>query len=107
MGEIVVQRDDRGRIVGLVMRDLEEGSVATSSSQHFLQAVSESLTQYLHVPAETSLTDEAFLSIDRKDAHLDRELDAVLETLVIGFRMLEKEYPSDLVVHEATVGVEV
>ncbi len=107
MGEIVVQRDDRGRIVGLVMRDLEEGSVAASSSQHFLQAVSESLTQYLHVPTETSMTDEAFLSVDRKDAHLDRELDAVLETLVIGFRMLEKEYPSDLVVHEATVGVEV
>jgi len=89
------------------MRDLDPETAAALSAQYFLQAVSESLSQYLHVPTETSLTDEAFLSVNRKDVHLDRELDAVLETLVIGFRMLEKEYPSDLVVHEATVGVEV
>jgi uncharacterized protein YsxB (DUF464 family) len=47
------------------------------------------------------------LAIDRCDTHLDRELDAVLETLVIGLRMLEREYPADLVVEEPAVGVEV
>jgi len=105
--EVTIQRDDRGRIFGLVVRDIDARSVAGTSSIHFLRTVSASLSDYLHVPVEMSLGGEAFLAVDRSDIHLDRELDAILETLVMGFKVLEKEYPADLVVHEATVGVEV
>jgi len=45
--------------------------------------------------------------IDRSDSHLDREIDAVLETIILGLRMVEREFPTDLVVQEATIGVEV
>lgn len=107
MGEILVQRDEKARVVGLTMRDVPLETAAGTSVLHLLQAVASSLTDYLHVPVEASVADETHLLIDRSDLHLDRELDAVLETLVIGLRMLEKEYSAELVVHEATVGVEV
>lgn len=107
MIEVVIQRDDRGRVLGLVARGVDVPSVVGSSALHFLAAVSDSLTQYLHVPVEVSLSGEAFLTVDRSDVHLDRELDAVLETLVIGYRMLERSNPTELAVHEASVGVEV
>jgi hypothetical protein len=108
VGEALIHRDDRGRIVGLTLRDVGSSTVAGTSANHILQAASASLLGYLHVPVGGAAeVDDAGLTIDRSDAHLDREIDAVLETLVIGLRMLEREYPSDLVVQEATVGVEV
>lgn len=107
MGEAVIHRDDRGRIVGLTLRDLGSSTTAGTSAGHFLQAASASLLEYLHVPVAVAGEVDADFTIDRSDTHLDREIDAVLETLVIGLRMLEREYPSDLVVQEATVGVEV
>jgi len=107
LGEILVQRDEKGRVVGLTMRDVPLETAAGTSVLHLLQAVATSLTDYLHVPVETSVANETYLLIDRSDLHLDRELDAILETLVIGLRMLEKEYSVELAVQEATVGVEV
>jgi hypothetical protein len=38
---------------------------------------------------------------------LDRELDAILETLVVGFRLLERDHAKSITLHEETVGVEV
>lgn len=107
MGEALIQRDDRGRIVGLSFRDIGCSTVAGTSAHHFLQSVAASLSEYLHVPIDSAVDEDADLTVDRSDTHLDREIDAVLETFVIGLRMLEREYPSDLVVQEATVGVEV
>ena len=107
MGEALIHRDDRGRIVGLTLRDVGSSTAAGTSANHILQAASASLLGYLHVPVAGAGEVDAGFTIDRSDAHLDREIDAVLETLVIGLRMLEREYPSDLVVQEATVGVEV
>ena len=72
-----------------------------------LRAASASLSEYLHVALESAFSDEMYLAVDRSDPHLDRELDAVLETVILGFRLIEKEYPEDVVVHEATEGVEV
>ena len=107
MGEILIQRDETNRITGLVVRDLAMETIAGASAFHLLQAVIGSLTDYLHVPVESSQSDATYLTIDRSDPHLDRELDAVLATLVRGLKMLEKEYPNDLLVQEATIGVEV
>ncbi len=107
MGEALIHRDDRGRIVGLTLRDVGPSTAAGTSAGYFLRAASASLSGYLHVPVVADGGFEGSLTIDRSDTHLDREIDAVLETLVIGLRMLEREYPSDLVVQEATVGIEV
>jgi hypothetical protein len=81
-------------------------TIAGTSAGHFLQAVSASLSEYLHVPVVGGDLG-GDLMIDRSDTHLDREIDAILETLVIGLRMLEREHPSDLVVQDARVGIEV
>ena len=80
---------------------------AKASAMNLLRAVAESLTEYLHVTVESSFSDETYLEIDRRDQHLDREIDAVLATMGSGLRIVEREYPAELMVHDATVGVEV
>jgi hypothetical protein len=105
LGEIVIQRDDKNRIVGVSVGELGLATSAEASAAHFMQAAAASLAEYLHVPV--AFSGDTGLMIDRSDVLLDREINAVLETLVIGLRMLEKQHPADLVVHEATVGVEV
>ena len=107
MGEVLIQRDERNRVTGLSVRDLGGETAAGTSALHLVQAVTASLVDYLHITVESPESEAPGLAINRCDTHLDRELDAVLETLIIGLKMLEKEYPADLVVVEPTVGVEV
>ncbi|MEW5827055.1 MAG: hypothetical protein AB1778_09535 [Candidatus Bipolaricaulota bacterium] len=104
MGEILVQRDERGRILGFAARDLGTAKLAGEVGRMFEAAVSV-LTEYLHVHAECSLTEEMALVVDREGPHLDRELDAVFETLVTGFRLLERDYGGKVAVHEGSIGV--
>lgn len=107
MGEAVIQRDERGRIIGLTMQAEGMSAPAKAVTTNLLRAVSESLTEYLHVTVESSFEDEMYLEIDRSDQHLDREIDAILATMGKGLRLVEREYPTELMVHDATVGVEV
>ena len=107
MGEVVIQRDERGRIVGLTMQAEGMSVPAKASATNLLRAVAESLTDYLHVTVESSFTDEMYLAIDRSDQHLDREIDAIFATMGSGLRLVEREYPDELIVRDATVGVEV
>ena len=107
MGEAIIHRDDRGRVVGVALRDIEPASTAGACASSFLSSVATSLSEYLHVPVIGAEEGRAGVTIDRSDTHLDREIDAILETLIIGLRLLEQEYPADLVVQDATIGVEV
>jgi len=107
VGEVLIQRDERNRVTGLSVRDLEGETTAGATALHLMRAVTASLVDYLHVPVQSPESEAIGLAIDRCHTYLDRELDAVLETLIIGLKMLEKEYPTDLVVVEAAVGVEV
>jgi len=107
VGEAIIQRDERKRIVGLTIQADEMSSPAKASATILLRAVAESLADYLHVTVESSFGDEMFLEIDRSGQHLDREIDAVLAAMGSGLRIVEREYPAELVVHDATVGVEV
>jgi uncharacterized protein YsxB (DUF464 family) len=91
-------------VTGFGIRGVDATTPAGTSAQHLLRAVTASLVDYLHVAVES---DAAEILVGRGDLHLDRELDAILETLVIGLKLLAEEYPSDLIVEEATVGVEV
>jgi uncharacterized protein YsxB (DUF464 family) len=105
VGEILIQRDEQNRILGLTGRGMEEGSLATTSTLHILQATISSMIDYLHVAPDFSVGKELRLVVNRSDPHLNREIDAIMETLVIGLKMLAEEYPSDFVVQEATVSV--
>jgi len=107
MGEAVIQRDERSRVIGLTVRGDDMSVPAKASATHLLQAVAASLEEYLHVPVEAVFADEIYIEVDRSDPHLDREIDAILETMRHGLRIVAEEYPSELAVHEATVGVEV
>ena len=107
MEEILIQRDEQNRIVGLTSRGGEEGSIAMMSALQFLRAAVAGMTEYLHVNPDFSVGEEIDLVVNRSDPHLNREIDAIMETLVIGLRTLATEYPSEVVVHEATVGLKV
>ena len=107
MGEAIIQRDERGRIVGLTMQPDGMSALAKASATNLLRAVAESLTDYLHVVVECSFEDEMYLEIDRSDQHLDREIDAILSTMGRGLRLVERENPDELIVSDAAVGVEV
>lgn len=107
MGEAVVQRDERGRIAMITIHFDRMSNDTRSSVIYMLRAVAESLREYLHVDPESSFEDRAFVSVDRSDQYLDREIDAVLATAVYGLRIVEREHPDELIVHDASVEVEV
>ncbi len=107
MGEIIVHHDERNRIFGLTGRGLEEGGPAMTSAKHLLRAAVVSMTDYLHLAPNYSAEDEIHFSLERSDPHLDREIDAIMETLIIGLKLLAEEYPSDLIVHEAAQEIRV
>lgn len=105
MGEVIIQRDARERIIGLTMQVGGMSTPAKASAINLLRAVVESLSDYLHVTVEYSFSDEMYLEIDRNDQHLDREIDAILATMGSGLRLIEREYPDELIIHDAKVSV--
>jgi len=107
VGEIIVSRDEHNRILELIGQGIDGNTPAGAEVLRFLQASVSSMTDYLHLAPTYSLGKQVHLSIDRSAPHLNREIDAIMETLVIGLRQLAMEYEGDLVVHEATVGIQV
>lgn len=107
MGEIIVSRDEHNRILDLTGQGIDGDTPTGAAALRFLQASVSSMTDYLHLVPDYSLGNGVHLSIDRSAPHLNREIDAIMETLVIGLRELAAEYAQDLVVHEATVGIRV
>ena len=108
MGEAVVQRDERGRIAMMTIQSDGMSDEARVSVMCMLRAVAESLRDYLHVDPESSFDeDRALVSVNRTDQHLDREINAVLATAVQALRIVEREHPDELIVHDVAVEVEV
>ncbi len=107
MGEVIVQRDEEGRIVALVGEGMGEPNAATRSGMYFLRAAESALSEYLHLSPSLTATDEVRLIVDRSDPLLNREIDAVMETVVRGLKLLARDFPSEFAVHEATLGVKV
>ncbi len=107
MGEILVQRDEKNRVFGLIGREMEEGNPAMMGVLQLLRAADASMSEYLHLAPKFKVDKEISLIIDRSDPHLNREIDAIMETIVVGFKMLAEEYRDDLVVHEAPAMIRV
>jgi uncharacterized protein (DUF2267 family) len=107
VGEIVIGRDERGRIVELTFRPEDAAEPARTSALHLMRAVVESLREYLHVEVGSTFGEHVSIEIDRRDQYLDREIDAVLVTAVHGLRIVEREFPDELIVSDASVEAEV
>lgn len=107
MGEIVVSRDDRNHILELNGQGIDCDTIAGATALRFVEASVASMTGYLHLVPEYSVGKAMYLSIDRSAPHLNREIDAIMETLVIGLKQLAIEHAQDLVVHEETMGIQV
>lgn len=107
MGEIIVSRDEHNRILGLTGQGIDTDTPTGDAALRFLQASVSAMTDYLHLAPDYALGSEMHLSIDRSAPHLNREIDAIMETLVIGLTQLAAEDAQDLVVHEATAGIRV
>jgi len=107
VGEVVVQRDEENRIVALTAKGMDEGSGVGLRALHTLRAAAMAMTDYLHLAPDLSEGNEVCLVVDRSDPYLYREIDAIMETLAIDLRLLSREQPQDLVVHEGAVEIEV
>ncbi|MEA3238907.1 MAG: hypothetical protein U9Q94_03895 [Candidatus Bipolaricaulota bacterium] len=108
MGEIIVSRDEHNRILGLTGQGIDSDTPTGDAALRFLQASVSAMIDYLHLAPDYALVgSEMHLSIDRSAPHLNREIDAIMETLVIGLTQLAVEDAQDLVVHEATAGIRV
>jgi len=107
VGEIIVQRDEQGRIVAIIGEGLGELNTAARSGMYLLRAAESSLSEYLRLSPTFTAMDEVRLIVDRSDPLLNREIDAVMETVVRGLKLLAQDFPGELTVHETPVGIKV
>lgn len=104
MVNVVVERDEEGRVQMVTLNGDEsaEGLVAAA----LVEAPILGLREYLHLdPAVTKDGHAVRFEVDRSDFFLDREIDAVVETMVLGLRALARE--GRIAVHEVGASVRV
>ncbi|MBC7318420.1 hypothetical protein H5T57_04155 [Candidatus Bipolaricaulota bacterium] len=104
MVEVLIERDDEGRVqvVTLYGDDSPEGLAATM----LVEAPILGMKQYLHLDPEVSREGAVLrVRVDRSDLFLDREIDAIMETMVLGLRALAQDRPGKVAVRE--VGLDV
>ncbi len=107
MGEIFIQRDETGRIAALIGEGLGDSGPAARGSLYFFRAAESSLAEYLRLSPTLETDSGLQLIVDRSDELLNREIDAVMETVVRGLKLLAHDFPDELVVHEAPLGIKV
>ncbi len=106
MVEVFIERDDEGRIKAVSLRT-DEGPEGLAA-QALVEAPLLGMRYYLHLSPEAQREEKGLsYTVDRSDPFLDRELDAILETMVLGLKALERDRPGRLVVHEAGMDVKV
>lgn len=104
MVEVLIERDEEGRVqvVTLYGEDSPEGLAAAM----LVEAPVLGMKNYLHLNPEVSREGTVLrYRVDRSDIFLDRELDAILETMVLGLRALAQDRPGKVAVRE--VGLDV
>ncbi|MCS7217045.1 MAG: hypothetical protein N2507_02045 [Candidatus Bipolaricaulota bacterium] len=104
MVEVLIERDEEGRVqvVTLYGDDSPEGLAAAV----LVEAPVLGMKHYLHLDPEVSREGTVLrYRVDRSDLFLDRELDAILETMVLGLKALSQDRPGKVAVRE--VGLDV
>lgn len=90
MVEVVVERDEDGRVLAVTLRG--DGSPEARVASALVEAPVRGLREYLHLQPTVSREGSVIrFEVDRSDFFLDREVDAVMETMVLGLRSLARE----------------
>lgn len=90
MVEVVVERDENGRVLAVTLRG--DGSPEARVAAALIEAPVRGLREYLHLqPVVRREEGTLRFEVDRSDFFLDREVDAVMETMVLGLRSLARE----------------
>lgn len=106
MREIWIRRDGNGRITGFVADGLSD-SVGDAIVARLFQACATTLSEYLHLATPLDIDGRLALDVDRTDAHLSREIDAITEMLATGLRQEAMEAPDAIIIHDGIVEVPV
>lgn len=97
MVNVVVERDEEGRVQVVTLNG--DGSADGLAAAALVEAPILGLREYLHLdPAVTKDGHAIRFGVDRSDFFLDREVDAVVETMVLGLRSLARD--GRITVHE-------
>jgi len=110
MIEVEVQRDSEGKIREFRRRkegDLPEEHPLQVSVSSLVQTAIIGLEDYLKLEPEVK-EEEGWLQCKlEREYFLNREIDAILETMILGLRALERDHPGFLEVHEVGSNVKV
>lgn len=104
MVNVVVERDEEGRVQTVTLNGDESAEGLAAAA--LVGAPILGLREYLHLdPAVTKDGYATRFEVDRSDFFLDREIDAIVETMVLGLRALARE--GRIAVHEVGASVKV
>jgi hypothetical protein len=112
MTEVEIYRDAEGRITAFRSRghagyDVEGKDIVCAGVSALVQTAVLGLEEYLRLePSVEQEKGRLYCSLER-DIFLNREIDAILNTMVLGLKALEREYPQYLKVEEVTSNVQV
>jgi len=109
MIEISIYRDDEGRIQEITQ---SSSSMATSAETAqgvslLLRTAASGLQDYLKLNPQLTGDAGSFRCRVERDSLLNREIDAILETALLGLKELEESYVEQLEVREIAVPVKV
>lgn len=106
MVEVVVERDEEDRVQTVTLHGDE--SAEGLSAGALVEASILGLRDYLHLDPEVVRDgNQLRFRVDRSDFFLDREIDAVVETMVLGLRSLSRARDGRIIVHEVGESVKV
>ncbi|MGD9840771.1 MAG: hypothetical protein AB7U87_03600 [Candidatus Bipolaricaulis sp.] len=106
MVEVVIERDEEGRVQAVTLHGDESAEGLAAAA--LVEAPVLGLRDYLHLdPAVTKEGHLLRFQVDRSAFFLDREVDAIVETMVLGLRALSRNRPGRIAVHEVGESVAV
>ncbi len=107
MLDVMIERDNEGRIQAIALQGEEETAEGLAASV-LIDASLVTLRDYLHLGPEVKVEeDRRQMVIDRTDLFLDREIDAVLEVVLQGLRTLKRRRPDGLELRDVDMDVKV
>jgi hypothetical protein len=107
LAEIIVERDEENRICRFQGRQIENNSPGIAS-RYLVQAAVTGLASYLYVESTFRAKNGEFswlINRSAATASLNREIDAILETVLCGLKLLERDYQAEFVVQDMTAAV--
>ena len=113
MIEVEILRDAEGRIQELRCQGeipesvAEEGRYVEVGVTTLLRTAVLGLREYLKLDPEVEDEPERLVLRLKRDYLLNREIDAILETMLLGLRTMERRYPDFLSLKDVPSGVQV